>query len=337
MTLSHTNVSGSTALTNFPVLFSVTDPNLKTVANGGSVGKVDGSDILFTAADGLSKLNHEIESYNGATGQVAAWVQVPSLSPSADTVLYVYYGNASASDQQSKAATWNGFAGVWHMNNAAAPALDSTANLSPAAVSHGAPAFGVAGQIDKGVGFNGAGDKLTANGAGMAGSTTATWSGWINWGDFSNENIIGSLGPFGSLRLEGNNGGGYTAWGPAILVTLSLNGQTNTQWAPAPSLNTWHYVSLVADISQPASGEMKLYIDGQAQPLQTYAGNNGNNTGTFSNETVYFGGWIYDWFYGNGKLNEVRLTPAARSSDWVLTEYRNQSSPGTFFAVGAQQ
>ena len=55
------------------------------------MGKSDGTDILFTAADGLTKLNHEIETYNAATGQLSAWVQIPTLSAPADTVIYVYY------------------------------------------------------------------------------------------------------------------------------------------------------------------------------------------------------------------------------------------------------
>ena len=40
ITIHHTQVSGTSNLTNFPVLVSVTDPNLATVANGGNVGRV---------------------------------------------------------------------------------------------------------------------------------------------------------------------------------------------------------------------------------------------------------------------------------------------------------
>src|ERR1700730_14718862 len=86
--VDHTKVSGSSSLNNFPMLFSVTDANLKTVGNGGSVGKSDGTDMLFTASDGVTKLNHELESYNASTGQVIAWVQLSSLSPTADTAIY---------------------------------------------------------------------------------------------------------------------------------------------------------------------------------------------------------------------------------------------------------
>src|SRR5260370_33714245 len=48
ITIDHTKVSGSSNLANFALLISVAnDGNLKTVANGGGVGKSDGNDILF--------------------------------------------------------------------------------------------------------------------------------------------------------------------------------------------------------------------------------------------------------------------------------------------------
>jgi hypothetical protein len=81
----------------------------------------------------VTKLNHEIESYTASTGQLNAWVQIPALSPTADTVIYVYYGNASAINQQNKTAVWDGnYKGVWHFTQSpyqTAPQLtDSTSN-----------------------------------------------------------------------------------------------------------------------------------------------------------------------------------------------------------------
>ena len=90
MTISHGQVWISN-LTNFPMLFPVTDPNLKSASNGGGVAQTNGNDILFTAGDGLTKLNHEIESYNPTTGQLVAWVQIPSLSPSADSSVHLLW------------------------------------------------------------------------------------------------------------------------------------------------------------------------------------------------------------------------------------------------------
>ena len=42
------------------------------MANGGNVGKSDGTDILFTSSDELCKLAHKLHSYNASTGQLIA-------------------------------------------------------------------------------------------------------------------------------------------------------------------------------------------------------------------------------------------------------------------------
>ena len=107
ITIDHTEV-GSTGAPhgNFPVLV-----NLSSDADLSANARADGYDILFTSSDGTTKLNHERESYTSGTGALIAWVQIPSLSASADTVLYMYYGNASATDQQNVNGTWN--SGLW--------------------------------------------------------------------------------------------------------------------------------------------------------------------------------------------------------------------------------
>jgi hypothetical protein len=42
-------------------------------------------------------------------------------------------------------------------------------------------------------------------------------------------------------------------------------------------------------------------------------------------------------FLFNGLLDELRVSNTARSSDWIATEYHNQSSPGHFVSVGSAQ
>ncbi|MCH7774014.1 MAG: DUF2341 domain-containing protein, partial [Bacteroidetes bacterium] len=114
ITIDYTKVSAT--LTDFPVLVSVTDVDLKDSDNGGPI-QPDGDDILFLKTDG-TKLSHEIEKYDGSTGQLAAWVKIPSLSSSTDTEFYLYYGNSSCSSQQDAANVWDSnYKGVWHMND----------------------------------------------------------------------------------------------------------------------------------------------------------------------------------------------------------------------------
>ena len=97
---------------DFPVLINLsTDPDLQSHA------QTDGDDILFTASDGLTKLSHEIESYDNGTGGLIAWVKVPTLSSSAATVLYLYYGNSSVGSQEDVANVWIAdYVGVWHLD-----------------------------------------------------------------------------------------------------------------------------------------------------------------------------------------------------------------------------
>lgn len=95
ITISSSQNSGGSNLTNFPLLISVTDSNLAAAAQSS------GNDILFTASDGVTKLSHEIETYTSSIGLLNAWVSVPSISPTTNTVIYMYYGNSSASSQQN--------------------------------------------------------------------------------------------------------------------------------------------------------------------------------------------------------------------------------------------
>jgi hypothetical protein len=81
----------------------------------------DGGDIVFATDAGI-KLDHEIEHYAG--GSLVAWVSVPNLSSTVDTVLYMYYGNAGASDQQNEEAVWSpDYVMVQHLEEEATPKL----------------------------------------------------------------------------------------------------------------------------------------------------------------------------------------------------------------------
>jgi hypothetical protein len=81
-------------------------------------------------------LNHEIEVYNSGTGQLVAWMNVPSLSSTVDTTLYLYYGNSGCGNQQNKYGTWDSNYLMVHHMNATGNIFDSTVN------GHNATNFG---------------------------------------------------------------------------------------------------------------------------------------------------------------------------------------------------
>lgn len=113
ITIDGTKVSAN--ISDFPVLIDITDADLISKARS------DGEDIVFTDSSGL-RLNHEIESYDISTGHLICWVNT-DLSSNTDTILYMYYGNPSASNQENQTAVWNpGYGMVQHMAESAMPA-----------------------------------------------------------------------------------------------------------------------------------------------------------------------------------------------------------------------
>jgi hypothetical protein len=329
ITINHTKVSGSSNLTNFPVLVSLTDADLATVANGGGVGLPDGRDILFTSADGATKLNHEIESYNPSTGQLIAWVQVPMVSPTTDTTMYIYYGNTSATSQQNPTGVWDSnYVGVWHFGNGTTlSASDSTSNGNNGTINGATATSGV---IDGGANFNGSGSI-------SEGATTNTNAPLLSVSIWMKS--AQAQQPSYTTMFDRRGGAAFNNW---ILDTTYYgntyefcmtddqgSGPSTGQYClTSGTLDTnWHYLAGTYD-----GTTQTLYLDGTpvaSNPVSitlgtgSYPLNWGSSNGS---------GQIF-----NGLLDEARFSRVARSAGWIATEYTNQSSPSTFFSVGSQQ
>ncbi len=169
ITINHATIAGS--LTNFPLLINLTNSSLSQYAQSS------GNDILFTAGDGTNKLAHEIESYTSASGALVAWVNVPFLSSTADTNIYLYYGNPAAANQQNPGGVWDtNFLAVWHLNNSFA---DSTTN------NHDGANTGTGngtGKLSNGRVFapaTNAANYITVSGL-MGSPANVTLSAWVN-------------------------------------------------------------------------------------------------------------------------------------------------------------
>ena len=104
ITIDHTKVSSTE--TNFSILV-----NLSSDANLQAHALANGNDLVFTSADGTTKLDYEIEKYSSVNGELIAWIRIPTLSSTTDTVLFLYYGNASASNQQNATGVYDASTG----------------------------------------------------------------------------------------------------------------------------------------------------------------------------------------------------------------------------------
>jgi hypothetical protein len=257
LTVDGTKVAAT--LTNFPMLVSLSgDAGLTANA------QADGTDILFTLADGTTKLSHEIESFDRASGTLVAWVKLPSLPTGTSTTLYMYYGNASAGIQQNPAGVWDStFQSVWHLNQ---PPNEPNANdvrdsVAPGdhGSSHGSMGTGnpVAGKIGNSLSFDGTNDYLST-GASLAGPQVFTLEAWVRTSAASGHKIIGledtqtgeASANFSSMLYVGTDG---------IIRSGVYDSAKKSLPGSAVADGGWHHVAMTFDTNIDL---LSLFFDG---------------------------------------------------------------------------
>jgi hypothetical protein len=330
ITIDYTKV-GSTGAphASFPVLVNISDADLSSKARS------DGYDILFTSNDGTTSLPYEREKYTSGTGALVAWVQIPSLSATANTDIYMYYGNSGAADQQNGTGTWEtNFKAVWHLaetTGGTGASQDATSNGNNGTPRGTQANLGIASQIDGGVTLNGTNDYISTT-TQYSNPQTLTVSIWFKTTSASGHKMIGFensqtgtgsanadrqiwIGADGKVRAGVYNGS---------VVEIATTG-TYTD-------GNWHYVAFTH-----ASNTLTLYMDGASV---SSAGTSGaqNFSGYFRIGSYRTSGWTSasNGYFG-GSVDEARLAFTARSAGWILTEYNNQSSPSTFYSVASEE
>lgn len=317
----------NTDQTNFPLLFAGWYPYLATVANGGQVQNANGYDIIFTSdSGGTSPLSWEIDKYS-ADGTVAFWIKIPTLSHTTNTVIYMFWGNASISTFQSTAsATWDTtFEAVYHFGDGATLSLsDSTSNgntLTNSNVTAGAPWMNGGGAS-----FNGSSAKLTASGSSLNSWTDQTISFWMRANT--------GMAQFARIIEKGSNNEWALIFNNAANSNL-VAGQLGSSTAVVTSVT--HLADSTAgvgwykiDVTITNAGVMTLYVNGASNASAT-----GTNTATRTNSLTIgnYGGGGSFWF--SGLLDELRIANVAKSADWILASFRNQFQPNDFYSVQA--
>lgn len=314
ITIDHTKVAG--ALTNFPVLINITDADVKAHA------QADGDDICFVNSANTTKYNHEIESYVTATGALVAWVNVTSLSSVDDTILWMYYGNASCTSQQNKNGVWDKhYKAVWHMNDLATSTIaDSTQYKINSTKKAANEPIQAAAKIGNGQDYDGSNDYINHT-TGLLLSGAASISFWIYYqnNSYGTDRII----------LAKRNGGTGTNYQFSAYTDGKLyfyNGSTSSGTYKIP-VNSWVYLTIV----RTAANEMKLYANGSY--VSTWA----KDWGTTGNTAPLISGSLYPVSnFLDMKMDELRISNVTRSATWITTEYNNQNSPSTFMTFGSQ-
>jgi hypothetical protein len=317
--------SGASNLTNFPVLISFTaDADLAARAQD------DGEDIIFTRDDGITPLDYEIESVDGS-GNLAAWVEIPTLSNSAATDIYMYYGNAAYTDTHDAAATWDSsFEMVQHLEEVSGGAnaiLDSTANANHGTDAN-SPVFGAAGEIDGAVTFDGSNDLIqVADSDSLDILTGITLEAWVNTdnNNASYQTILEKRPGSGTYNYYMRLDNGYLRFSfyNASHIALLDSSTKLTQ-------NAWHHVAATYDQSN-----IRLYVDGVQVASSAQTAAMVANTGA-----LVLGIETYmptDEKGFDGTIDEVRISSTNRGAGWIATGYINQNNPSGFISPGLEE
>jgi PKD repeat protein len=329
LTIPAENVSGTGPHINFPLLVSFKDQDLKHQSHGGRVQHIDGFDIIFTLDDCVTKLDHQVERYDGTSGELIAWVRVPNLSASQNTILQMYYGYSGILLSPSTTKTWAGnYKARYHLNQvpSSGVTLDYTFNQNNSVAYEGNPAR-VNGKIGFAYQFSGS-DAVNLGNRIMPG-TRGTLSLWIksNQPDNAYHGFLGSGAGAVNERSPGlwvNNQtslhGGYGTGGTWCSWTNNAGTITNGSAA------NWHYIVYTYATGEP----QQLYIDGV---LNFTFSNACNNTDPFV-QAINFIGRRDNFFVG--QIDEVGISSVVHNAGWVATEFRNQNSPETFIIISPE-
>jgi len=320
ITIDYTKVP-NTDQTDFPFGISGTYSYLKTVGNGGSVQHASGYDVIFTSdAAGTTKLKWTQVYWNGTNGNVLYFVKIPTLSHTANTVIYMWIGNSSVSSFQGDSVnTWDSnFAAVYNWGDGTT--LDVTdakglVNLTNNGVTATSGNFGGAAN------FNGSSQYLNAgnNFAFTGDFSICLWSYATNVVSIMAKVPVGT-GKANPLKL------GYTAG--TNKMGMFLGDGTNET---VSSSNTLQSASTWTHLGFRMSGTTYTFFfngatDGTGTNAQSRSNNAGNNMTIGTNSGVGT-----EWYAG--KMGIFWISSAARSNDWFATVYNNQNSPSTFYSI----
>lgn len=341
----YTKVAGTSNHSHFIMLVSLTLNDLKSEANGGKVKYANSlADIRFESVSG-DRLDHEIDSYDPTTGALIAWVRIPSLSYNSATNIYMYYGKTIDLSEENAYAVFNvrNIHLVYHGNavpdaNTTTKEFYDSSQKRQLGSGRGSMTSGqrVAGKIGYATNFDGSNDTIDVTGH-LAEEANGSYrlnqnmsiSVWVKLSNATKQfkSILESRSPtvpVGALRLDYDGTNGHR-------INLVKYGVVD-QYVSTGALSngTWYRL----DVVQGATS-VTYYL-------------NGVSLGSFSNSSAFnatatrfdiggsgdLGG---NTNYFPGDIDEFRFYHSQLSANLILTEYRNQNDPATFYSVGNEE
>lgn len=330
LTIDHTKVSGSSNLSNFPILVSVSDIDFSKMQSNGA-------DLLFTDSNGLTKLDHEIEKFDATTKTLLAWVRIPTLSYQNDGTIYMYYGNKGVTSQENVSGVWDSsYVSVWHLDESTGQHQDSkgTNNSTSVTLTEQGTNIGKVGHADR---FDGTDDIVNiTESSSLRLTTQGTIEVWMKPASTTQDGYAGLFNKASGGSAATLSYGLYWRDPSNVIRGYINNGTTENVIAMTKLSDTnWHHLAFtwtgsnlnIYDNGVSAATPVSQTVNAQSQashPVKIGGDSFGTDSGT-------------DDFF-NGIIDEVRVSNVGRSVDWLKTTYNTVNSPETFvYARGTEE
>ena len=340
----------SSDLTDFPYLVSVTDSDFTKTTES------DGTDIIFTASDGTTELAYEIERFDQSTGEVIAWVKIPTVSASETTDIYIYYKGTASS---SSSSVWDSnYKLVYHLNQSSAGTVDEFVDASGTGNDGTGGGEGdkendtdrIPTRVEAKIGYGQSFDGPTESNSSNEGTGDFIWTDSVNnWpgnnrGTTDNDstvefwlNVESDHDDVGMMDVFGYRSAGqhneFTLFKVESL-NLFVRGSALLDSTVDAATSDWTYLMIVYD----PGGTSKIYQDGV---LVAQVDGTSGNKGQAHEGNFILGAEIDGTTRVNneliGDMDEFRISNTARSADWAAASYCNQNGSNDCQTIGPEE
>ena len=299
-------------LHNFPLCVNIS--NATILANA----QADGDDIRFVSADNTTTYYYECEYYSPSRYAIF-WVNISTISSVTDTYVNVYYGNPAASNAEDRVNTWHSrYRAVYHMNQTAAPVVDSTSNNYNSTSTNNNPGYYREGNTWKSIEYSHTSDahvipKIMTNAE--VETSGFTYLCWFKVGNLTADRV--TLGLYNDLKSQiyVRNSGGFKY---SIYIETDPGANIWADSSRIVSANQWYFGAAVFD--KPATTS-KIYVDGKLE---------GSNPNAVSIETATYTNTLantrtFGWGL-NGNLDEARIYLGVLNASYINATYRNTNA-----------
>lgn len=317
ITISKTNVASS--LSNFPLYIKIAETG-GGATNIGAHALSSGYDIRFTLADKTTLIPYERESFSVTNNNATAdfWVKVPTISNTADTEIYIYYGNSSANTDYTSTGSptiakqvWDAnYKGVWHLKETQSAVTgnykDSTLTGANSTNTTNLPTQ-TAGKIGYGQTFNNNNSTkiITSSIAHNITTGNFTFEAWVSPAINSGDRAIMSNGAY-SPKLFLKSG-----------TKLEARWNNDLDSGDTLIVGSWQHTVL----TRSGTNILNFYKNGSMTSKNPTSSSTLGSSGVMA---IGFEGSSINYF--SGGIDEVRLSDIARPTNWVKFEYCNMMS-----------